>query len=1385
MSKHQNNDTLELDDILSQPVKDKERFAAFMMRKLAENKPAQNDNLFGNFKLDFDLNFDVPLIKKSQPKTQSNVPEIKPLGELGSAPNTATEKFNEPPVDQASNENVPPLRSPTFSPNHRRSLRRSGNVPGSDQLRRHAIRRRSRSCGRQLLPEFEDAVNLTRNMSSPVNFLPEISSTPCTEKPKEEVNKKIKNKAKEETDKPAENPKELSEEREPENPLQTTVKSPARNPVLVAEIEQICRERQSSFKKNVLQLEYSGRAPNSSPTSPSTPSVAGLRRTYTMEKGPAPGQLLLSPSHPSTPSKLKIMRFNKEIVVPETPQLQSHEPAWQSQPEPELVVPETQPQDLGELVQTLSQNASSPIVVINTSNSNRSVRRDSIPMKSVPTAPVTASSSSPIASSPRQPAAASTQKSIAQPPQVVENMHAIMTDDESDEHPSTLPLNLAPSGGNTTRQRRLRSNNRTRATIESQESSMRLLNLHRSVNAKKSKARKTAIPLNKAPSEPINGEQFANELARMSNYEILDLRKRNSLNEIYPLNGHRDRRSEKLILDEEIKRELLRRNLMDEAEGLPKHRSSDDSDEEYLPLPQKTRNKCSDRSQGRRRPRSSRREPPMTTELINYLGLSQTLKTRLRSSEGGKRSLYTKGDSDDSLSTVKLARLSKGIQIVPPPPAYLRYSQSLDNLRCSGKLDFDNVVMAAPPDFHDSLSTDTIEIAPPPPEHVVNTRDRSTNGNNNYLLSPPPEYEGGKEHDERPSRSRCRAKQLQQSTPNRRKAMENELVPPPIEYVEEEERNDERPRTSKKNSNPGDAVKHCESPEHDDPEQPSIMSRKKLKHSKKSAQKFNNEKSIATSGENNEDYDSVKEPIYNEACGKGSNKNKSQNKNDTKRKIDKDAMASHTFECIEENYTDLELSSNKQNRNHQNASKSKGNDQLTDRSSKSQDLSNFSQSAVEKEKSVPKSNQREEIFEKSDVMESLRVNTPTPPINTTSGDVSSKNSSYLLSDDVASTSRSALEVLQRSQSRPKSRSKDAPSTDVVFKKPLAPAPRAKSKNFKSEVEKLRLSKIPVESEELNTTGIRRSKRGQVPLQMSWCHSMDPSKFDFMRGFTKPPNKITKTKKENLSKTKKASAKKPMSTVQKNLPNDRGPLCSSTPRISEKLAEGTPYSESLGLSILPWEETALAAETEKVPKKRGRPQKGVGVVQTDTEPEPDPEPQPMVSSVAPLPSDQKEPDVSCEQAPCAGAEPEPVVFSTPLRDEQEAASTQLMHWLRGVGDAPPSASMLDKNETVSLANELIFCQVDGIDYAFYNTKEKAMLGYMRFKPHQKRNMKRARVHSLKLLVQYGEFNVHTIVRDDEELNAVLRVGDMIEIDTGTRYSIQNAIDKVSVLMCIRT
>lgn len=44
-------------------------------------------------------------------------------------------------------------------------------------------------------------------------------------------------------------------------------------------------------------------------------------------------------------------------------------------------------------------------------------------------------------------------------------------------------------------------------------------------------------------------------------------------------------------------------------------------------------------------------------------------------------------------------------------------------------------------------------------------------------------------------------------------------------------------------------------------------------------------------------------------------------------------------------------------------------------------------------------------------------------------------------------------------------------------------------------------------------------------------------------------------------------------------------------------------------------------------------------------------------------------------------------------------------------------------------DLEFTNLDGIEYAFYKTKEKATTGFMRFQPYQVRDTKRAKLCDL--------------------------------------------------------
>lgn len=129
---------------------------------------------------------------------------------------------------------------------------------------------------------------------------------------------------------------------------------------------------------------------------------------------------------------------------------------------------------------------------------------------------------------------------------------------------SASPLDLAPGVGNTTRRsRRLRNE-------ESQEKSTQLLDLHRTRkndSPEQHAQRANQPPLNKPVLPAINGEEFAEELARMTNYEILDLRKRNSLGRLH----HQQvfTKEQQLALEQSIQMEMLRRNLSGRGDGLP------------------------------------------------------------------------------------------------------------------------------------------------------------------------------------------------------------------------------------------------------------------------------------------------------------------------------------------------------------------------------------------------------------------------------------------------------------------------------------------------------------------------------------------------------------------------------------------------------------------------------------------------------------------------------------------------------------------------------------------------------------------------------------------------------------------------------------------------
>lgn len=342
------------------------------------------------------------------------------------------------------------------------------------------------------------------------------------------------------------------------------------------------------------------------------------------------------------------------------------------------------------------------------------------------------------------------------------------------------------------------------------------------------------------------------------------------------------------------------------------------------------------------------------------MNLTKARESRKKSSiNTTKRILYTKGDSqvedsDSAVSPKKQQRLSQtvgNISIVPPPPVYLRHSQSIVDHRPDSNSLTENDVCPAPRDFEDRHTTsaqqNTLQIASPPPEYVDSTPQKVSVGrksNKRATISP---LQATQDSGHRDVCEETRAANVTE-----RQSIG--VIPPPPEY-------------NHSNADPESPV--CE-------------------HSK--------------------------------SANMSNAKTKSSSKrNLTKRKASKSRISvDHDME---------EPISSKPNRSR-----------------------------------VESSDVRDDC---SDNMEALRMCTPTPPtVQETSSALAANQKEpdpSTVLEDGPSTSYAARQALEKSMVTSTKNSEKNASNDDVFKKPLAPAPRAKSKKkTKSEVEKL-VSKLHV------------------------------------------------------------------------------------------------------------------------------------------------------------------------------------------------------------------------------------------------------------------------------------------------------------------------------------
>lgn len=145
---------------------------------------------------------------------------------------------------------------------------------------------------------------------------------------------------------------------------------------------------------------------------------------------------------------------------------------------------------------------------------------------------------------------------------------------------SVVPIKLKPTVAGKTTKHQLQTQTDRESSSDNDEL---VLDLHKSRRMKKNialdKARTKSV-LNKPSHPEINGEQFAKELAKMSNYEIIDLRKRNSLG---MLKGQLSK--EQHVVEQQIQQEISRRKLENNESIIHKTIAQKSSQERVSPLP--------------------------------------------------------------------------------------------------------------------------------------------------------------------------------------------------------------------------------------------------------------------------------------------------------------------------------------------------------------------------------------------------------------------------------------------------------------------------------------------------------------------------------------------------------------------------------------------------------------------------------------------------------------------------------------------------------------------------------------------------------------------------------------------------------------------------------
>ncbi|KAM7344607.1 centromeric protein-C [Cochliomyia hominivorax] len=726
-------------------------------------------------------------------------------------------------VDRHSHKRLSPPRPQ--SPRLTAMRRNSGAISPGDRLRRYSLKRLSKIGKRALMQEFE-------SLASDSNFEPPLCSTPLSQP---------------QPNKPHTSPTTSNSPESQNSNTSSTEKSPARSDSCCGHTDTLIRTLQrkdeelknymESILENTLKQIHSQEKENqkniadtmnSNGTLQATKSP--LKRTYTVEKGNTPGQVILTPdksiskekpcqakllksisegpsvtklktperkltrsmssisikipnnrnntfqkenqsilsnSHISNKDAEILEKHQEQIYIPNTPPPKSPHQHNISIvfPNQEVEIPETQDLPIAKensIIQIQSSARDIPVVVIPVNpNFNKSYGEAITNNNTIITARTKHSINN-------TKALETIKNNEGQFDEENLKLTDILTDDEEEtpkaaaenEYNSQSPLNLAPSATNRTKRLRKRSILRRKLQMDnSQLVSTETETEPPPAHCSRRMIKKKRIPLNRAPGTPLNGERFAQELARMSNYEILDLRKRNSMGRIFALSGRKSTRAQEEAikkqhqLENQIEMELHRRNI-DDTEQETRIRENKEVSQEveierpelleaFLPVPDEfcdslaKRNlresplideKSSDRVSFKKRRDSTKHQMSRRSSKPKEKPMPEILKQYLEGQFESEEQKSPKQNSstNETLSTSRINR--KSIPYVPSPP------------KSDGEQITIPKVVSPPPPLNittrkslksaETAEVNNIEVLPPPPSGFESDSGVSSNNFN-------------------------------------------------------------------------------------------------------------------------------------------------------------------------------------------------------------------------------------------------------------------------------------------------------------------------------------------------------------------------------------------------------------------------------------------------------------------------------------------------------------------------------------------------------------------------------------------------------------------------------------------------------------------------------